>query len=318
MDSNFFQQTKPKVQSKVVKFLIIILTLLLLLIPIGFIYSIIGDRIDYKQEAVKNVGSTWGGEQTIYVPALYYNVNKIQDTKTIKEKVYFDLENYSADININTEIRKKGLFKIPVYTADVVLKGEFRNPGGIKNELCTFTYNVENSIGFLEEPHIDIAGIKKHTQNVYDEFILPEEYQSIPFEIKYKIRGLNKFSLKAGAHKNNFKITSNWAVPSFEGNFLPVERTIDNNGFSAKWSIPSISFSKISTPQITVSLLVPVEEYRMAERALKYAILFLGLTFLSYFIFEITSEESKKIHPLQYALLGVSMLLFYLLLVSFS
>ena len=56
----------------------------------------------------------------------------------------------------------------------------------------------------------------------------------------------------------------------------------------------------------------------MATRALKYAFLFITLTFISYFIFEITESDKKRIHPLQYLLLGAAMLIFYLLLVSIS
>ena len=78
------------------------------------------------------------------------------------------------------------------------------------------------------------------------------------------------------------------------------------------------NYSNSDEGKVGISLLLPVDNYRMASRALKYAFLFIALTFISYFIFEITTKNNKRIHPLQYLLLGAAMLIFYLLLVSIS
>ena len=124
--------------------------------------------------------------------------------------------------------------------------------------------------------------------------------------------------LNIGGQTNNVKISGNWGSPSFEGDFLPMNRKIENGNFEAEWATPKIATLSLDNPKVGVSLLLPVDNYRMADRTLKYAFLFLSLTFLSYFIFELTSNENKKIHPLQYCLLGGAMLVFYLLLVSLS
>jgi len=136
--------------------------------------------------------------------------------------------------------------------------------------------------------------------------------------VSYKIRGINELYLTLKANYNNVKLTGNWDAPSFEGNFLPVERKVENGAFVARWEVPKIATSSISKPEVGVSLLLPVDNYRMTERALKYAFLFLSLTFISYFVFELVAREKRKIHPLQYCMLGGAMLVFYLLLLSMS
>ena len=128
------------------------------------------------------------------------------------------------------------------------------------------------------------------------------------------------------------KINGDWKDPSFEGDFLPTNRSVTNKNFTAEWSIPKIAtiktdisdlnnpsiMEKNNTAVVSVSLLTPVDNYRMATRAVKYAFLFLLLTFVAYYVFEITSQKNNPIHPIQYMLMGGALLIFYLLLTSIS
>jgi len=289
---------------------------LVLLIPIGFLHGIIGDREDYKKEAVEKVATSWGNSQTFKSPKLYFADHSGKEA-IIK---YLTLHNYDANVQIKTETRKKGFFKIPVYTANILLKGTFKNNyGNLSGKKMTLEIGVSDSRGFLKEPSIKVAnkpevlvGSVKHSVAINS---APE---FIPFEISYSIRGLNELFLNIDGQKNNVKISGNWDSPSFEGDFLPLNRKIENGNFEAEWETPKIATLSLDNPKVGVSLLLPVDNYRMADRTLKYAFLFLSLTFMSYFIFELTSKEKKKIHPLQYCLLGGAMLVFYLLLVALS
>ena len=305
-----FQHNTEKQYSKMKKFWAIFALFLVLLIPIGFLYSIISDRIEYKTQAEGTVTKSWGSQQNIHPPYLSYKDEKGKET-------HFDLNNYDVNVSINTEIRKKGIFHIPVYTANVDITGDFEPiPNNFLRKKLNFSFNVSDSAGFTDEPYLNLNNIDYKLKST-DIDIFPDS-NVIKFKISYNLRGINKISVIPKGTKNNIKISGNWSNPSFEGDFLPAERTVNNSDFSANWSIPKISISSITVPSVGVSLLVPVDNYRMSERALKYASLFLGLTFLSYFIFEIQSKNSRKIHPLQYLLLGTSMLIFYLLLVSLS
>lgn len=319
--------------SKMKKFFILLIMLLLLLIPIGFWFGIIKDRESYKQEAIRDVAAAWGDVQIFSSPTLSFTRKKDKSTET----VYLTLNNYNVDVKITTEIRKKGIFKVPVYTADVKLQGDFKNDyGNISDKELTTSFSVEDSIGFIEEPKFKINNLPEVVaQDTKYNTKLRNTGASIPFEISYKIRGINELFAGLGGQLNNVKISGNWADPSFTGNFLPTKREITNDGFTSEWRVPKVATTNVSavTPatvgkynyndidrnaKVGVSLLMPVDNYRMATRALKYAFLFITLTFLSYFIFELTAQDKKRIHPLQYLMLGGAMLIFYLLLVSIS
>lgn len=305
--------------SKAKKFLTILGTSLLLLIPIGFLSIIIFDRTEYRDKAVQNVVKSWANAQTIGIPTMSFKSKNEKKEDLVNE---FELGNYNIDIVIKTEIRKKGIFKVPVYTAEVSQKGNFINKyGELCNKPITTTVNITDKRGFATEPtfRINNTAPKKMQDTIYTT-TLKTNAKIIPFEITYKIKGLNDINVALGGLNNKVSIQGNWKDPSFEGDFLPTERKVTNKSFRANWSVPQIALSKdtISPSCIKVSLLVPIDSYSMAERALKYGYLLLTLTFLGYFIFEITSKENNKIHPIQYCLLGVAVLMFYLLLVSIS
>lgn len=318
--------------NKLKKFYVILFSLVILLIPIAFLFGIISDRESYKDEAVKNIEKSWAKSQVLNAPEMVLTVGK--DKKNPKKEL--SLGNYNVDVNIKTEIRKKGIFKVPVYTADVVMKGDFKNPyGELKNAKSELQFDVSDSKGFIEAPKFKIGSESFRTvdDNVYVKS-LNTNSDRIPFEIQYKLRGLNKLSVEPSGTISKISINGNWKDPSFEGNFLPEKRTVTKKDFSATWSIPKIATIKSDDDnsqddqyyvsdddriaKVSVSLLTPVDNYRMATRSVKYAFLFLLLTFVAYFVFEITAEKNKPIHPIQYLLIGGALLIFYLLLTSMS
>jgi len=124
-------------------------------------------------------------------------------------------------------------------------------------------------------------------------------------------------------------VRSNWEDPSFQGNWLPTDRSVTGDGFEARWSIPSlgrnypqkwtrgsVSADVLEASRFGVELITPVDHYRMTERSLKYEILFLFLTFLSLWLFEVLAKV--RIHWIQYLLVGAALCLFYLLELSLS
>lgn len=321
---------KKVLNNKLKKFYVILFSLIILLIPIAFLFGIINDRESYKEEAIQNIEKSWAKAQILYAPEMILNIGK--DKKNPKQTL--KLGDYNVNVNIKTEIRKKGIFKIPVYTADVVASGYFKNPYGtlkkIKSEL---TFDVTDPKGFIEAPEFRVGNEKFQTvdDNIYIKY-LTTNLENIPFEIKYKLRGLNVLSVQPFGTVTKIKINGDWKDPSFEGDFLPTHRSVTSKDFSAEWSIPKIATIKtdindLNTPSIidknntvvvSVSLLTPVDNYRMATRAVKYAFLFLLLTFVAYYVFEITSQKNNPIHPIQYMLMGGALLIFYLLLTSIS
>lgn len=315
------------------KFWVILFSLLVLLIPLGFFVGIVNDREKYRNEAVRDVANSWAAEQTIQPPTLTF-----YDEKNKKE-LSWELDKYDASAVVETEVRKRGIFKVPVYTADVVMKGNFIKPDGdIGNNKWIFSFDVSDSKGFIEQPEFKIGKMTSF-DSVSDkqyQYHAASGERSIPFEVRFKIRGVNKLSFVPSANINNIKIKGAWADPSFEGDFLPVKRVVSENGFEADWSVPRIAtldvqrrtydngssygYKALNNPYVTcgVSLLMPVDNYRMTMRAVKYGFLFLVLTFIAFFVFEITAKKRRPVHPLQYMLMGMALLVFFLLLLSIS
>lgn len=309
-------EQKKVVNKKVKKFYIVLGMLLILLIPIAFMSGIVKDRESYKDEAVRNVKTAWADSQVIYAPVLTLNV---PDKKGIKQKT-LPLNNYEAEIEVKTQIRQKGIFKVPVYTADVELKGDFLNTyGKIKNMNSQLAFRVSDAKGFVSQPQIKFLSEKPvvHTSATYEKKITTSA-KNLPFEIKYQIRGINKIYAVPAGINNEIEIEGDWKTPSFDGDFLPSEKELAKDSFEGEWEIPAIATSSLTEPKAGVSFLTPVDNYRMATRAVKYAFLFLSLTFLAYFIFEIASKDKKPIHQLQYLMMGAAMLVFYLLMLSLS
>lgn len=122
------------------------------------------------------------------------------------------------------------------------------------------------------------------------------------------------------------RIQSKWNTPSFDGAFLPDKRTIDKDGFSATWTILHLNRNfpqqwkdneyLIADWSFGVDLLFPVDQYQKSYRSAKYAIMFIALTFLTFFFSEVLNKI--RVHPIQYLLIGFALCIFYSLLISLS
>ena len=110
-------------------------------------------------------------------------------------------------------------------------------------------------------------------------------------------------------------------MPEYTGDFSPVEHKAKDGGYYTYWSVPeaaSATEDGYRTLAYTSNFINTVDVYRMTERCVKYGFLFIALTFLAFFVYEIINKNKRLIHPFQYSLIGISMLVFYLLLLSMS
>ncbi len=307
------------------KFWVILGVLVLLVIPILFLNGLVEDRIKYKNEAVRKISNALAGEQRIYRPSIKYEVieKDSNNKEVLHTETYYPAE-YKVNLDIDTATKKIGIFNVPTYIADVTLFGYFgRTDKSLKNRKVIFSFDISDKKGFVTSPYIKFADREfNNLSTVEHGMVFSQDMDKIPFVVKYKIRGINKISIVP--YGDNFELSAqgNWSNPNFEGDFLPEKYSIDNDKFNVNWNIPGISNSNLGNVEAysvcNISLLVPVDNYRMAIRALKYSFLFLCLTFLSYFVYEVVSKEKRRIHPLQYILMGISLLIFYLLLVALS
>jgi len=142
-----------------------------------------------------------------------------------------------------------------------------------------------------------------------------------------RFSGAQRIAVLAYGKTTHLAMQGDWRNPGFDGGFLPASRTVTDNGFNAEWTVPFIArgvraegrgdtMAGLDATALGVSFIEVADPYQSVNRSLKYVLLFLGLIFLSYFIFEVTT--GKRVHPAQYVLVGVAQIIFYLLLLSLA
>lgn len=158
-----------------------------------------------------------------------------------------------------------------------------------------------------------------------DSDIAPNQKFSVSASLRFS--GAQRIAVLAYGKTTTLALHGDWPNPGFDGGFLPVTRDISTNGFKAQWSVPFIargvraegpagSIRTLDTTALGVSFIELADPYQSVSRSLKYVLLFLGLIFLSYFVFEVTT--GKRVHPAQYVLVGIAQIIFYLLLLSLA
>jgi inner membrane protein len=267
-------------------------------------------------------------------------------------QVFFVPEEVSFDVNAATEERYKGLYKALVYRSQAKVAVRFHvpenlglatNPATITPGQAWLAWAVSDVRGLSSSPKIawngsplssapgsrfDPVGEGFHTPiGVLD--ITKEGHHEVTGTMQ--VAGTRNLAWVPVGKMNRVTLTSPWPHPNFGGSFLPVSREIGANGFTARWEVSHLASKNVSLlmnglahnenqrrqlESFDASFIEPVNVYLLAERATKYAILFIALTFGGFFLFE--TLRPLRLHPLQYGLVGMALALFFLLLLSLS
>ncbi len=330
---------------------------LLLLIPKSMIQSLIHEREATRQNAIEEVGFKWGGEQTIIGPFLtipYITYIKEVDQNKKSEKlikvikhIYILPDKLAINGEINPEKRYRGIYEIVVYNSKLNLQGSFDKLN--LKELGIPLNNILFNRATLSLGISDLRGIENQVKlkwndsifsfnpgTVTHEVISSGINTQIPlkkndstfykFSIDLDLKGSQRLFFVPVGKMTDIHLHSNWNNPSFNGAFLPDKREVSNNGFKAHWNILHLnrnfpqqwtnSTYRLENWAFGVNLLLPVDHYQKSLRAIKYAILFIALTFMVFFFVEVTRKVF--IHPIQYILVGIALIIFYSLLLAIS
>ena len=161
----------------------------------------------------------------------------------------------------------------------------------------------------------------------------PGDVLSLDTRLDLALAGTESLAIAPLGARNDIAIQSAWPHPRFEGAFLPRTREVGPEGFHAQWQVSSLASNAqgqflagaqgdaaargaAGVESIAVSLVDPVNPYTLADRASKYGILFVLLTFGGFFLFE--TVKRLPIHPIQYLLVGLALSIFFLLLLALS
>lgn len=297
-----------------IKVLILFVMLLILQIPILMIRGLIDERQDLGYQSENEIVSSWGSS-----------------TYFTQARVDVDDQNYPLfDLNVKVDVSpqelKRGIFTTVVYDAKVAYTIAFTNtvaeiakPKGypityFKIPISEGERKGAIKIAFNGEP---INEANATVLNISSELWVSIGGEYIPkkgdvIEITYNMNGSKELVFGGFNGNTTIDVNSTWTSPNFNGALLPDKRTVSENGFTAQWVVSN----NTSSDTFGVELINSVDHYRLTDRATKYALLFIALTFLAFFVAETVNKW--RIHPVQYALVGAAMVVFYSLLLSFS
>ena len=324
----------------------------LLQIPMLFINRIIDDRDYSYNNMVEEIGNEWGRKQTIAgvfltIPfndsEIYYDNSGKEAKRKITKNLVILPDDLKVKVYLKDEVRERGIYKTTVYNGDIILEGSFPS---IRNSVPAniFPYNIGIGLGItdtksimkveefiVEGENIELesgTGVTQHGINTGISGTIRQnlnQKEKINFSVKLSLRGNEGINILPFGKNNHFEVSSSWKAPKFYG-ILPSAKVIDENGFKAEWEVSSFvrnykqsfvdGFYDITEGKIGVDLYEGVTHYRQVMRAVKYSMLFILLSLFVVYIFEVTSKRFT--HYVQYGVVGFSLTMFYLVLLSMS
>jgi inner membrane protein len=267
-------------------------------------------------------------------------------TSTSIRYAHFLPDELSISGTVMPHVRHRGIYDIALYNSKLQVGGTFSLP-----DIAGIGIDGEEVIwkdAFLGLGITDMKGIKETIKIVWNKATLTAnpgiqsadvlssgvsapvdlnrstQLYSFAFNIDQTAARELKF-LPLGK-ETRVILSSPWSDPSFQGGFLPEKREVSQKGFTAEWQVLQLNRNypqkwagkqtDVFSSAFGVNLFMPVDEYQKTSRSLKYSLLFIGLTFASYFIIELLIR--KSMHPINYLLIGLALVLFYTLLLSLS
>ncbi|MEQ8547139.1 MAG: cell envelope integrity protein CreD [Cyclobacteriaceae bacterium] len=339
--------------SVTLKLITITILMLLLLIPTSMIQNIIHEREQLNNETTNEVSSKWADQQLINGPILTIPLTYEyqQEDKTYSTIKYWHIlpESLTIDGNVTPEKLKRGIYEVVVYKSKLDVFGTFiidqkPDPQNLREthfNQAFLTVGIKDLRGIKNQidlkwgekrlavkpgsklPDLIFSGITIALPNLTEQL-----NKEISFDFSIDLQGSKNLSFTPVGNTTNVNLQSPWQSPSFDGNFLPDTRKLSQDGFIASWSVLQLNRNypqswignhpkkQMEESAFGVDLILPLDDYQKSYRSAKYAVMTIALTFLIFFLVEILNK--RKIHPFQYALVGLALCLFYILLVSIS
>lgn len=311
-------------------------------------------RTEASNEVLKGWGGeqTLSGPVLVVPYVVEKEVTDTNYQRTVQRELhyaYFLPEKLEVESTLASQSLYRGIFRVPVYQGEMKIRGHFAKPDlsswNIPNnriywDLAFLTMGVSDLRGLRETPKISwnqqTLSFEPSSKDgaLFDSAIqaklpaISEGAVGFDFQMNVQMGGGRHLSFLPLGKDTHVKLSANWPHPSFTGNFLPISRQVDEKGFQAEWKIPETArgipqrwkdmeqVPYLSSFAFGTDFIMPVDIYQFTTRAAKYAMLFILLTFLAFFLFEVLSK--LRIHPVQYLLVSAGLSLFYVLLLSLS
>ncbi|WP_054697347.1 cell envelope integrity protein CreD [Desulfosarcina cetonica] len=333
------------------KLLTICVLILILLIPVSMVRSLIRER-DWRQEKVVNeINAKWGAAQTLSGPILsvpYHKVILDEKGKQIRVTRYLHLlpDALTVTGEVTPHVRYRGIYQAVLYQSRLVIEGRF--PQSLANDNRIPDGELLWEDAFLAIGISDMRGIRERIEGTFGGRSLSMEpgmatrdvlksgvsaavdLSATPsqngFRFVLNLNGSERLDFIPVGRTNQVSLHSAWPDPSFSGAFLPVERDVTTSGFTAQWNVLHLNRNypqswtgggqNLAESAFGVSLFTPVDIYQKTMRTAKYALMFIVFAFMAFFLAEVMHRQ--RVHPIQYLLVGLAIIIFYALLLSIS
>jgi inner membrane protein len=323
----------------------------IMMIPTVFISDLVHERQARNESVVKEVDSRWAMAQTltgpyIYLPYKKFVVDASNKPALVTSHLLMLPDSKQVDGRIDHELRERSIYKVLLYRASISDQGNFIlqlpkdiAPDQIQWADAKICFGISDFKGIEERLVIRFNGSDNELSPGLPTDDADEKGLSAPivisaldmgktlnYQIHLKIKGSEVLHFVPLGGNSHYTLESTWPSPSFDGNNLPSERTVSEKGFAAVWNFnkANLPFGTVlndfkfdqSAIAFGVTMVQPADQYAKTNRSIKYAILIIGLTFSLFFIIELM--QHKPIHPVQYVLIGLGLVIFYSLLLAIS
>ncbi|HHV4694007.1 TPA: cell envelope integrity protein CreD [Klebsiella pneumoniae] len=328
--------------------------IVLLSLPLMMVRELINERADYRSEVVDAIEQSTSGSQKLAGPLIAIPITetltRMENQKEVNYQrswVYYWLPESLAVAGKQTvESRRVGIYSGQVWHNALQIKASFdplrlaalRNTNIVLGQpRLVVSVGDARGIGAIHAPEVNGnvlsvepgLGISGDGAGIHMPMpALAEDNKPLEIAFSLDLNGTGEFSLVPLGRNSELQLTSNWPHPGFLGSFLPTQREVSAAGYRAHWQSSwfandmgsyfkddmEIPWSRL--PAFSADVMSLADQYQLTDRATKYAILLIGLTFMAFFVFE--SLTRRPLHPMQYLLVGLSLVLFYLVLLALS
>ncbi|HEB5193565.1 TPA: cell envelope integrity protein CreD [Klebsiella pneumoniae] len=328
--------------------------IVLLSLPLMMVRELINERADYRSEVVDAIEQSTSGSQKLAGPLIAIPITetltRMENQKEVNYQrswVYYWLpESLAVTGKQTVESRRVGIYSGQVWHNALQIKASFdplrlaalRKTNIVLGQpLLVVSVGDARGIGAIHAPEVNGnvlsvepgLGISGDGAGIHMPMpALAEDNKPLEIAFSLDLNGTGEFSLVPLGRNSELQLTSNWPHPGFLGSFLPTQREVSAAGYRAHWQSSwfandmgsyfkddmEIPWSRL--PAFSADVMSLADQYQLTDRATKYAILLIGLTFMAFFVFE--SLTRRPLHPMQYLLVGLSLVLFYLVLLALS
>lgn len=274
----------------------------------------------------------------------------IKELTTVEELEYLLADRSAIAGTLAPELRRYGIYEAAVYTVELSFEGRFA--AADIAALAAADAEPQWQRVELRVPIADVRGIRRiSTLRVGDRDLafgadvagidgisavsvaMPLDPSALagtlPFSFTLTLAGTERLAVLPLARETSLHLASAWRDPGFDGAFLPARRRVDTGGFEADWHVLDLNRAlpqhwreidpmrnAMLASSFGITLTQPAGSYQQNVRAGKYGVLFIALTFVAFFLFEVL--RGLRMHPVQYLLIGLALCTFYVVLLALS